>query len=63
MLNQPGPMLTALACLLDRSFTQIAEASADARWFDRLTIAAVADVWADNTVGLIRAVAAGGRRR
>ena len=40
-----GQMLDAWAAVLDRSFEQLAGASADARTFDRIVVAEVADVW------------------
>ncbi|WP_431913534.1 hypothetical protein [Nonomuraea jabiensis] len=49
---------SALAALLDRSLAQIAEASADARTYDRQTIHTVSDVWDNNTFPLFRALAA-----
>ncbi|GAA2215159.1 hypothetical protein GCM10009850_106260 [Nonomuraea monospora] len=48
----------ALGALLDRSLVQMAEASADARTYDRRTIHAVSDVWDNNTFPLFRAFAA-----
>jgi hypothetical protein len=50
-----------LAALLDRSLVQIADASADARCFDRETIGVAADVWDNNTLPLFRAATAGTR--
>ncbi|MGW5260912.1 hypothetical protein ACWEQG_08060 [Microbispora sp. NPDC004025] len=44
--------------LLDRSLVQIAEASADARTYDRQTIHQVADVWDNNTLPLFHAATA-----
>ncbi|MER5863166.1 hypothetical protein [Kitasatospora sp. NPDC002040] len=49
------PALHTLAALLDRSLTQIAEAAADARTFDRRRIARVSDVWDNNTIGFVKA--------
>ncbi|MFE1783069.1 hypothetical protein ACFW9F_10880 [Streptomyces sp. NPDC059506] len=49
-----------LAALLDRSLVQIADASADARGFDRETVRAVADVWDNNTFPLFGALSTGG---
>ncbi|MEW9533362.1 hypothetical protein [Microbispora sp. NPDC049125] len=48
----------AFAALLDRSLVQMAEASADARTYDRKAIYTVADVWDNNTFPLFRAMAA-----
>ncbi|MEY9858410.1 hypothetical protein ABH935_004025 [Catenulispora sp. GAS73] len=50
----PDP-LAVLCALLDRSVQQIAEATADARVFDRGLIIRVADVWDSNTLPLFRA--------
>ncbi|TQS29050.1 hypothetical protein [Microbispora sp. KK1-11] len=44
--------------MLDRSLVQIAEASADARTYDRKTIYEVADVWDNNTFPLFHAATA-----
>ncbi|GAA3543434.1 hypothetical protein GCM10022419_024490 [Nonomuraea rosea] len=44
--------------LLDRSLVQMAEASADARTYDRNIIHTVSDVWDNNTFPLFRALAA-----
>ena len=60
---RPGPLLAAFAALLDRSLAQLAEASADGRRFDRETLAAVSDVWDNNTFPFVRAASARGRRR
>ncbi|MET7336025.1 hypothetical protein [Nonomuraea sp. NPDC005650] len=49
---------SALGALLDRSLVQMAEASADARTYDRQTIHTVSDVWDNNTFPLFRALAA-----
>ncbi|MEU7852506.1 hypothetical protein [Nonomuraea sp. NPDC049141] len=49
---------SALGALLDRSLVQMAEASADARTYDRQTIHTVSDVWDNNTLPLFRALAA-----
>jgi hypothetical protein len=57
----PDP-LAALCALLDRSIVQIAEASADARVFDRATIIGVSDVWDNNTFPLFRAAVGEPRR-
>ncbi|MFC1436313.1 hypothetical protein ACEZDB_37330 [Streptacidiphilus sp. N1-3] len=54
----PRHTLAAYAALLDRSVEQIAEAAADARTFDRLLIARVADVWDNNTYPFFRAATA-----
>lgn len=53
-----GTALRALGSLLDRSLAQIAEASADARMYDRQTIYKVADVWDNNTFPLFHAATA-----
>ncbi|MEU7916805.1 hypothetical protein [Microbispora bryophytorum] len=53
-----GRALNALGSLLDRSLVQIAEASADARTYDRRTINEVADVWDNNTFPLFDAATA-----
>ncbi|MFF4125732.1 hypothetical protein ACFYYP_19595 [Microbispora rosea] len=53
-----GTALGALGSLLDRSLVQIAEASADARTYDRRTINEVADVWDNNTFPLFDAATA-----
>ncbi|MEV8322324.1 hypothetical protein [Kitasatospora sp. NPDC056731] len=50
-----------LGALLDRSLVQIADASSDARCFDRETIRAAADVWDNNTFPLFRAATASTR--
>ncbi|MEU2025856.1 hypothetical protein ABZ565_27455 [Streptomyces sp. NPDC016469] len=47
--------MAVLAALLDRSVAQIAEAAADARWYDREAIRAVSDVWDNNLFPLFRA--------
>lgn len=57
----PDP-LAVLCALLDRSITQIAEASADARAFDRATIVRVADVWDNNAYPLFHAAVGEPRR-
>lgn len=49
---------SALVALLDRSLVQMAEASADARTYDRRTIHTVSDVWDNNTFPLFRVLAA-----
>lgn len=54
-----GQMLDAWAAVLDRSFEQLAEASADARTFDRSVVAEVADVWDNNTFAFVAAASAG----
>lgn len=54
--------LAILCALLDRSVTQIAEASADARTFDRGLIIRVSDIWDNNTSPLF-AAAVGTKRR
>ncbi|MEV1203325.1 hypothetical protein AB0J07_25375, partial [Microbispora rosea] len=51
-MTRQGTALGALGSLLDRSLAQIAEASADARTYDRRTIYEVADVWDNNTFPL-----------
>ncbi|GAA0363888.1 hypothetical protein GCM10009530_11970 [Microbispora corallina] len=48
----------ALGALLERSLVQIAEASADARLYDRRTIHTVSDVWDNNTFPLFHAATA-----
>ncbi|GHG62074.1 hypothetical protein GCM10018779_30460 [Streptomyces griseocarneus] len=48
-----------LGALLDLSLVRIAEASADARRFDREAIRAAADVWDNTTLPLVRAATAG----
>ncbi|MEV7807972.1 hypothetical protein AB0O28_33995 [Microbispora sp. NPDC088329] len=53
-----GTALGALGSLLDRSLLQIAEASADARTYDRQAIYEVADVWDNNTFPLFHAATA-----
>ncbi|WP_147943253.1 hypothetical protein [Microbispora sp. CSR-4] len=53
-----GTALRALGALLDRSLLQIAEASADARTYDRRTVNEVADVWDNNTFPLFHAATA-----
>ncbi|MGZ2357159.1 hypothetical protein LRE75_10795 [Streptomyces sp. 372A] len=50
-----APAMAVLAALLDRSLLQIAEAAADARWYDRETIRAASDVWDNNLFPLFRA--------
>ncbi|NEC66019.1 hypothetical protein [Streptomyces sp. SID9727] len=50
-----APAMAVLAALLDRSVQQIAEAAADARWYDRETIRAASDVWDNNLFPLFRA--------
>lgn len=47
--------LAVFCALLDRSVQQIAEASADARVFDRHLIVRISDVWDNNTFPLFRA--------
>ncbi|MCF6467613.1 hypothetical protein FAF44_04195 [Nonomuraea sp. MG754425] len=49
---------SALGALLDRSLVQMAEASADARTYDRRTIHTVSDIWDNNTFPLFRALGA-----
>ncbi|WP_329562036.1 hypothetical protein [Kitasatospora sp. NBC_01266] len=56
-----GSSIAALGALLDRSLVQIADASSDARRFDRETISVVADVWDNNTFPLFGAATAGTR--
>lgn len=51
-----------LGALLDRSLAQIADASADARHFDREVIRRAADVWDNNTYPLFLAATAGTHR-
>ncbi|WP_432924252.1 hypothetical protein ACQPZZ_28970 [Microbispora sp. CA-135349] len=53
-----GTALGALGSLLDRSLLQMAEASADARTYDRQAIYGVADVWDNNTFPLFHAATA-----
>ncbi|MEV6106196.1 hypothetical protein AB0M28_15970 [Streptomyces sp. NPDC051940] len=53
-----GSALTGMAALLDRSWTLMGEAAADARRFDRETVRAVADVWDNNTFPFFRAATA-----
>lgn len=48
----------AFGALLDRSLMQMAEASADARTYDREIIHTVSDAWDNNTFPLFRALAA-----
>ncbi|QSY48846.1 MULTISPECIES: hypothetical protein [Streptomyces] len=50
--------LAVLGALLDRSLTQIGEASADARRFDRELIRSTADVWDSNSLPFFRAATA-----
>ncbi|MFG2563939.1 hypothetical protein ACGFR6_00710 [Streptomyces sp. NPDC048567] len=50
-----APAMAVLAALLDRSVVRIAEAAADARWYDREAIRAVSDVWDNNLFPLFRA--------
>ncbi|MFI7627739.1 hypothetical protein [Microbispora rosea] len=57
-MTRQGTALGALGSLLDRSLAQIAEASADARTYDRRTINEVADVWDNNTFPLFHAATA-----
>ncbi|MEU7884426.1 hypothetical protein AB0B54_02885 [Microbispora bryophytorum] len=57
-MTRRGTAPDALGALLDRSLAQIAEASADARTYDRQTINEVADVWDNNTVPLFHAATA-----
>ncbi|MFG2919037.1 hypothetical protein ACGF0D_39935 [Kitasatospora sp. NPDC048298] len=60
----PGQRCSAVAvlgALLDRSLVQIADASSDARCFDRETIRVAADVWDNNTFPLFRAATASTR--
>ena len=56
-----GRMLDAWATVLDRSFEQLGEASADARTFDRRLIAEVSDAWDNNMYPFVAAATA--RRR
>ncbi|MGW1465075.1 hypothetical protein ACWCPT_12095 [Streptomyces sp. NPDC002308] len=56
------PSAAALGALLDGSLTQIADASADARRFDRESVRAAADVWDNGTYPLFRAATALTRR-
>ncbi|MFD4904188.1 hypothetical protein [Kitasatospora purpeofusca] len=63
---QRGSAVAVLGALLDRSLVQIADASSDARCFDREAIRVAADVWDNNTFPLFRAATAvtrGGRER
>jgi len=60
--TRQGSAVVVLGALLDRSLVQIADASSDARCFDRETIGVVADVWDNNTFPLFRAATAGTRR-
>ncbi|MFH8385531.1 hypothetical protein ACH4E7_32125 [Kitasatospora sp. NPDC018058] len=55
---QRNSAVAVLGALLDRSLVQIADASSDARGFDRETIRAAADVWDNNTFPLFRAATA-----
>ncbi|MFG2692358.1 hypothetical protein [Kitasatospora sp. NPDC048407] len=59
---QRSSALAVLGALLDRSLVQIADASSDARGFDRESIRVAADVWDNNTLPLFRAATAGTRR-
>ncbi|MFD9538226.1 hypothetical protein [Streptomyces sp. NPDC060010] len=59
--GQRGSAISVLGALLDRSLVQIADASSDARCFDRETIRAAADVWDNNTDPLFRAATASTR--
>ncbi|MDH6129627.1 hypothetical protein [Kitasatospora sp. GP82] len=61
-LSRRGSAVAVLGALLDRSLLQIADASSDARRFDRETISVVADVWDNNTFPLFRAATASTRR-
>ncbi|MGQ4271964.1 hypothetical protein [Nocardiopsis changdeensis] len=58
---RPVSALAVLGALLDRSLVQIEDATADARFHDRETVRAAADVWDDNTRALF--VSALGRTR
>lgn len=51
--------LDVFAGLLDRSVEEIAALAADGRTFDILRIAAIADIWDNNTFPLVRAATAG----
>ncbi|MFG1807492.1 hypothetical protein [Streptomyces sp. NPDC049040] len=53
-----GSAAAAFAAILDRSLTQIAEAAADARHFDRETVVRISDVWDNNTYPFFRVAAA-----
>ncbi|TLP52404.1 hypothetical protein [Microbispora triticiradicis] len=53
-----GTALGALGSLLDASLLRIAEASADARTYDRRAIYEIADVWDNNTFPLFHAATA-----
>ncbi|GHB08018.1 hypothetical protein ACIQRS_29820 [Streptomyces termitum] len=44
----PSRPSSVLAALLDRSVARMAEAAADARWYDREAIRAAADIWDNN---------------
>ena len=55
--------LAVLCALLDRSIAQIAEASADARTFDRELVIRVSDIWDNNTSPLFHAAVGTKRRR
>ncbi|MFF4779291.1 hypothetical protein ACFY05_41390 [Microtetraspora fusca] len=57
-MAKKGTALGALGALLDQSLVQIAEASADARAYDRQTIHKVSDVWDNNTFPLFHAATA-----
>ncbi|MGI5486734.1 hypothetical protein [Microtetraspora malaysiensis] len=57
-MTRNGTALGALGSLLNRSLVQIAEASADARMYDRQAIYEVADVWDNNTFPLFHAATA-----
>jgi len=59
--GRQGPAVAVLGALLDRSLVQIADASSDARCFDRETIRVAADVWDNNTFPLFRAATASTR--
>lgn len=59
MAESPVSPVAVLAALLDRSLVQIADASADARRFDREVIRHAADVWDNNTAPFFRAATAG----
>lgn len=57
----PASALAVLSALLDRSLAQIEDATADARFHDRETVRATADIWDDNTRALF--ISALGRTR
>ncbi|MFC8450115.1 hypothetical protein [Kitasatospora sp. NPDC057223] len=60
---QRSSAVAVLGALLDRTLVQIADASSDARGFDRETIRVAADVWDNNTLPLFRAATAGTQSR